>query len=122
MRATVPVSKRASPPPTSWPRSMSTTPNSRSPARQRSVSVRYRGSNTWSGSTANGKRTLPKGNIGKPSDIDGSVRTGAIRRGIALGAIGVVAVELVGDGGEGGGSLLELSEGAEQSRGLAPLL
>ena len=34
MRATVPTSKRTSPPPTSEPRSMSTTPNRPSPARQ----------------------------------------------------------------------------------------
>ena len=39
MRATVPTPVRASPPPTSLPRSMSTTPNSGSPARQWATSA-----------------------------------------------------------------------------------
>ena len=47
--ATVPTSVRTSPPPTSLPRSMRTTPNSPSPASQSSTSARYRGSNTCSG-------------------------------------------------------------------------
>ncbi len=40
MWATVPTPKRWSPPPTSDPRAMSTTPNSPSPARQSSISFR----------------------------------------------------------------------------------
>ena len=46
------------------PRSMRTTPNSRSPSRHRRVITRYRGSNTRSGKTAYGNNTVPSGNIG----------------------------------------------------------
>src|SRR4051794_35688084 len=62
--ATVPTWKRASPPPTSLPRSMSTTPNRASWSRQCTTIARYRGSNTRSGKTPCGNSTVPNGNIG----------------------------------------------------------
>jgi len=64
MRAIVPTSLRTSPPPTSLPRSISTTPNSRSPSRQSRSNWRYRSSNTWSGRIIDGTSTDPSGNIG----------------------------------------------------------
>src|SRR5215212_8866819 len=64
MCATVPTVKRWSPPPTSNPRSMSTTPKRPSPRRHVSASWRYRSSKRWSGRAAWGNSTVPRGNIG----------------------------------------------------------
>jgi hypothetical protein len=44
---------------------MRTTPNVPSKLRQSLIIWRYRGSKTWSGSVAPGKRTVPSGNIAK---------------------------------------------------------
>jgi hypothetical protein len=65
MRASVPITTRWSPPPTSEPREMRTTPNVPSKLRQSLIIWRYRGSKTWSGSVAPGKRTVPSGNIAR---------------------------------------------------------
>ena len=89
MRATVPIDVRTSPPPTSLPRSMSTTPNSgTSAARQSSTSWRYRGSKTLSGSSSPGSTTLPRGNIGTrigPFSIRDRARRQSARMGTTPG-------------------------------------
>ena len=65
--ASVPTSVRSSPPPTSGPREISTTPNSRVPAKQSSTRARYRDSKTCKGRTPLGKRTVCNGNIASRS-------------------------------------------------------
>src|SRR5215212_768001 len=63
--ATVPMPKRCSPPPTSWPRSIKTTPNLVALALTRSDNmIRYRSSKTRSRKGIYGNSTLPRGNIG----------------------------------------------------------
>ena len=67
MRATVPTPNRASPPLTSEPRSISTTPNSWSVSLSTVDSIAtYRGSKTRSCNGRPGNSTEPSGNIANP--------------------------------------------------------